>query len=48
MTRGDLLQTLRLRIFLAAPTTDLIFRGTEIATEFGLSRTPVRQIFERL
>lgn len=48
MTRDDLLQTLRLRIFLAAPTTDLIFRGTEIATEFGLSRTPVRQIFERL
>ena len=39
---------LRCRIFLAAPETPLVFRETDLAKEFGISRTPIRQILQGL
>ena len=39
---------LRTRIFLAPPDTPLVFRETDLAREFGISRTPIRQILQGL
>lgn len=39
---------LRSRIFLSGPDDQMVFRETELAKEFGLSRTPIRQILQSL
>ena len=48
MSYGKILKDIRTRIFLASAEKDVILHSTDIAKEFGLSRTPVRQIFDRL
>ena len=45
---SDILDDLRSRIFRAPADQDFLLRETEIAKEFGLSRTPVRQMFQAL
>ncbi len=44
----EILNTLRARIFRAPTGQDLVLHETEIAAEFGLSRTPIRQMFQAL
>lgn len=41
-------EDLRARIFLSDPGARLVFRETELAAEFGLSRTPIRQVLQSL
>lgn len=42
------LDTLRQRICLADPTKELLLHEGALATEFGMSRTPIRQVLQRL
>jgi len=44
----DMAQQLRLRICLLDPTQSHILYETSLAEEFGVSRTPVRQVLQRL
>jgi len=43
-----ILDTLRARIFRAPAGVPVLLRETEIAKEFGLSRTPIRQVLQTL
>lgn len=43
-----LADALRARICLASPDEDLVLHETKLAEEFGVSRTPIRQVLQRL
>lgn len=44
----EILKALRARIFLSDQREDIILRETALAREFGLSRTPIRQMLQAL
>ncbi len=48
MRQQDMLQVLRFRICNAAPDADLLLHEGKLALEFGVSRTPIRQVLHRL
>ncbi len=45
---STILRALRARIFLADQSQEFILRETALAEEFGLSRTPIRQVLQAL
>lgn len=45
---ADIHTALRARIFASDPEKTLILRETDIAKEFGVSRTPIRQVLQAL
>lgn len=44
----DMLQELRLRICTTSPDTPMMLHEGKLAQEFGVSRTPIRQVLQRL
>ena len=45
---ADILQALQLRICLAGPEAEWLLHEGKLGLEFGVSRTPVRQVLQRL